>query len=151
MNLHNDLREFIELLNASAIDFLVVGGHAVAFHGFPRFTGDIDFLLRASKDNAVRLKAVLTSFGFDDSLDEYDMLRPGDILQLGKPPNRIDILTSISGVSFDDAWSNRDAGVLGDIAVSFIGREELIKNKRAAGRQKDLADLEELLARDSDD
>jgi len=151
VNLHNDLREFIELLNASAIDFLVVGGHAVAFHGFPRFTGDIDFLLRASKDNAVRLKAVLTSFGFDDSLDEYDMLRPGDILQLGKPPNRIDILTSISGVSFDDAWSNRDAGVLGDIAVSFIGREELIKNKRAAGRQKDLADLEELLARDSDD
>lgn len=145
--LQADLREFIVLLNSHDVDYIVVGGHAVAFHGHPRFTGDIDFLIRTTAENAARLLDVLSDFGFGDlSITADDLLAPGRILQLGQPPNRIDVLTSISGVDFDVAWGGRVQTQLDDQPVSMLSRENLLQNKRASGRQKDLADLEKLVA-----
>ena len=102
------LKEFIALLNSHSVEYLIVGGHAVAFHGHPRFTGDIDFFIRMTPSNAQRLLAVLNDFGFGSvGITVRDLLEPKRILQLGQPPNRIDILTSISGVDFDSAWASR--------------------------------------------
>jgi hypothetical protein len=145
--LQADLREFIVLLNSHNVEYVVVGGHAVAFHGHPRFTGDIDFLIRATPENVSRVLAVLDAFGFGNlRIVEQDLLERGRILQLGQPPNRIDVLTSISGVDFDSAWEQRVQTLMDDQPVALLGWNELIRNKRAAGRQKDLADLEKLLA-----
>jgi len=145
--LQADLREFIELLNSHCVEYLIVGGHAVAFHGHPRFTGDIDFFVRMTSLNAQRLLAVLNDFGFGGlGITERDLLEPKRILQLGQPPNRIDILTSISGVDFDSAWESRVKSSMDDQPVIMIGWNELLRNKKAAGRQKDLADVEKLLA-----
>jgi hypothetical protein len=145
--LQADLREFIALLNSHNVQYLVVGGHAVAFHGHPRFTGDIDFLIRMAPENAERVLAVLNAFGFGSvGIGKRDLLESGRIVQLGHPPNRIDILTSISGVDFDAAWDARVPTVLDDQPVNLIGWDALLQNKRVAGRQKDLADLEKLLA-----
>lgn len=145
--LQADLREFIELLSSHSVEYLIVGGHAVAFHGHPRFTGDIDFFVRMTPQNARRLLAVLHDFGFGSvGITEHDLLQPERIVQLGRPPNRIDILTSISGVDFESAWQARVESVMEDLRVVMIGWNELLRNKRAAGRQKDLADVEKLLA-----
>jgi hypothetical protein len=112
-----------------------------------RFTGDIDFLIRTTPSNALRVLDVLNAFGFGTlGIAERDLLEPGRIVQLGHPPNRIDILTSISGVDFDSAWEGRVQTVMDDQPVSLLGWDELLQNKQAAGRQKDLADLEKLLA-----
>jgi hypothetical protein len=141
--LTKDLREFVELLVSRRVEFLIVGGHAVAFHGFPRFTGDIDFFVRPSADNAARLLEVLAAFGFAGlGLEVGALLSPDQVIQLGRPPNRIDLLTSISGVDFEAAWSGRVPGELDGIAVDFIGYDELIANKAASGRAKDRLDLE---------
>ena len=145
--LQSDLSEFVGLLNSNRVEFLVVGGHAVAFHGHPRFTGDIDFLIAATPDNAERVLQVLTAFGFAAlNITVADLLTPATVVQLGYPPNRIDILTSISGVEFADAWPARVASQLGGEPVNFIGFDDLLRNKRASGRTKDLADVEQLLA-----
>ena len=145
--LQADLKEFIELLNSHGVEYLIVGGHAVAFHGHPRFTGDIDFFIRVTPANVQRLLAVLTDFGFGSlGITQSALLEPKRILQLGYPPNRIDILTSISGVDFDSAWESRIESVMDDQRVIMIGWNELLQNKKAAGRRKDLADVEKLLA-----
>ena len=145
--LQADLREFIMLLNSHNVEYVVVGGHAVAFHGYPRFTGDIDFLIRTTPDNVSRVLTVLNVFGFGNlGIVEQDLLERGRVLQLGHPPNRIDLLTSISGVDFDSAWEQRVQTLMDDQPVALLGWDELIRNKRVAGRQKDLADLEKLLA-----
>lgn len=145
--LQADLREFIALLNSNEVEYLVVGGYAVAFHGHPRFTGDIDFFIRATKDNARRVVDALTAFGFGElGISERDLIEPGRIVQLGQPPNRIDILTSISGVDFDEAWKARVQSAMDEQPVNLIGWDELVRNKRASGRKKDMADLEKLLA-----
>ena len=145
--LQSDLREFIALLNSHKVDFVVVGGHAVAFHGHPRFTGDIDFFVRATPANATRILDVLAAFGFGNlGITEKDLLEPGQVIQLGRPPNRIDILTSISGVDFETAWQSRVASQLDELPVSFLGLAELLRNKESSGRQKDLSDLEKLRA-----
>jgi len=145
--LQADLREFIGLLSSHKVDSLIVGGHAVAFHGHPRFTGDIDFLIRTTPSNARRVLDVLNAFGFGTlGITESDLLEPGRIVQLGHPPNRIDILTSISGVDFDAAWEGRVQTVMDDQPVNLLGWNELLQNKQASGRQKDLADIEKLLA-----
>lgn len=145
--LQADLKEFIELLNSHSVEYLIVGGHAVAFHGHPRFTGDIDFFIRATPSNVQRLLAVLNDFGFGSlGITDRDLLEPKRIVQLGRPPNRIDLLTSISGVDFDSAWESRIDSIMDDQRVIMIGWNELLRNKKAAGRQKDLADVEELLA-----
>ena len=147
MKLSKDLREFIELLNSRKVDYIIVGGHAVAFHGHPRFTGDIDFLLRPSHENAERLIGAVEAFGFSEmSLSLDDFTRPNTVVQLGYPPNRIDLLTSISGLDFDEAWSSRLGGELDGLPVFFLGWDALLKNKRASGRDKDLADVSKLSA-----
>jgi uncharacterized nucleotidyltransferase DUF6036 len=145
--LQTDLREFIELLNSHHVEYVVVGGHAVAFHGHPRFTGDMDFLIRPTPDNARRVLNVLDEFGFGGlGISEEDLIETGRVVQLGRPPNRIDILTSISGVDFNAAWRSRIEAMLDDQSVGLLGWEELLKNKRAAGRPKDLADVAKLIA-----
>lgn len=145
--LQSDLSEFIELLNSRRVEYLVVGGHAVAFHGHPRLTGDVDFFLRNTRQNGERVLAVLKEFGFGAlALSVDDLTVPNRIVQLGRPPNRIDLLTSISGVSFDDAWPTRVVGDLGGHAVNFIGRDALLKNKMASDRDKDRLDVKKLRA-----
>jgi predicted nucleotidyltransferase len=145
--LQSDLKEFIALLNSRKAEYIVVGGHAVAFHGYPRFTGDIDFFLRATSVNAERVLAVLKDFGFGDlQIGVSDLTTPNRVIQLGRPPNRIDLLTSISGVEFDDAWPSRVSTDLDGEQVSFLGLNELIQNKRASNREKDRADVSKLLA-----
>jgi hypothetical protein len=145
VKLQKDLREFVELLGSRRVEYLVVGAHAVAFHGHPRFTGDIDFLVRATPDNAARLIEVIDAFGFGGlGLSSKDFLTTGNVIQLGQPPNRIDILTSISGVDFDQAWAGRAHGDLDGLPVAFLGLDALITNKRASGRDKDLVDAKTL-------
>lgn len=147
--LQEDLREFIALLNSHEVDYLIVGGHAVAFHGYPRFTGDIDFWIRRTPENATRLMAVLRDFGFGDAgLDSTNLTQPQRVIQLGRPPNRIDLLTSVTGVEFDAAWDLRVESQLDGLPVRFIGRASLLQNKRAAGRAKDVDDIEKLAAGD---
>jgi hypothetical protein len=146
--LQKDLREFIELLNSHKVEYLIVGGHAVAFHGYPRFTGDIDIFVRPVPENAARVLAVLVDFGFGSTgLDVAALTSPGKVIQLGRPPNRIDLLTSISGVEFDQAWSDRVESQLDSLPVAFIGLESLLRNKRSTGRTKDKDDLEKLRSR----
>ncbi len=147
MKLQQDLREFIELLNSLKVEYIVVGGHAVAFHGHPRFTGDIDFLVRSTRENAERLLETLRAFGFGDlALSVDDFTRPNAVVQLGRPPNRIDLLTSISGVDFDEAWAGKLRGEIDGLPVVFLGLEALLKNKQASGRDKDLGDVKKLQA-----
>ncbi|MDC3954149.1 nucleotidyltransferase [Polyangium jinanense] len=147
MKLQQDLREFVGLLNSSGVEFIVVGGHAVAFHGHPRFTGDIDFFVRPTRANADRILGALATFGFGQlALSADDFMRPNAVVQLGRPPNRIDLLTSISGVDFDEAWDSRVSGSLDGLPVAFLGLEALLKNKRASGREKDVADVAKLMA-----
>jgi predicted nucleotidyltransferase len=145
--LQTDLREFIELLNSHRVDYLVVGGHAVAFHGHPRFTGDIDLFVRATSENAHRIMDVLQAFGFGGiGVVTEDFLAPDHVVQLGRPPARIDLLTSIAGVDFDAAWDSRVPAPLDGQPVNFLGWEDLIRNKKAADRDKDRADVKKLLA-----
>ena len=145
MNLPKDLREFLESLNSKKVEYVIVGGYAQAYHGRPRFTGDIDVLVRASRENGVRLKAALAQFGFGQlGLSEEDFLSEGHVIQLGVAPNRIDILTSITGCEFEEVWRTRIAAELAGVPVNMIAREEYIKNKRASGRTQDLADLDAL-------
>ena len=145
MRLQKDLREFIGLLNSHGAEYLIVGGYALAFHGVPRYTGDIDLFVRASPENAARVERALTAFGFSSlGLSANDFVRPSGVIQIGLPPNRIDLLTSITGVDFDEAWAGRAPGELDGIPVCFIGRADFVKNKRATGRAQDRADLERL-------
>jgi hypothetical protein len=145
MEVQKDFKEFLELLNEYNVEFLIVGGYALAFHGAPRFTGDIDIFVKPEKDNAVRILKALGAFGFG-SLDIAisDFLKLDNIIQLGVPPVRIDLITSISGVTWEEANNSKDSGKFGDVPVSFIGKQQFIINKRASGRKKDLADLESL-------
>jgi hypothetical protein len=141
MKLDKNLREFIELLNTHGVEFLVVGGHAVAFHGYPRLTGDIDVFVAVSEETSAKLMQVLQAFGFGDiGLKREDFLESDSVVQLGYPPNRIDIVTGIDAVTFAEAWSQRQAGELDGVHVQFIAKDLLIRNKRAVGRPKDLAD-----------
>jgi hypothetical protein len=139
--LSNDLQEFIRLLNAEAVEFLIVGAWALAFHGRPRYTGDVDVLLRRGSTNAARMMRVIEAFGFGKTgVVEEDFLRENYVIQLGVEPNRIDLLTGISGVEFEEAWQTRVAGELGGQTVWFLDRDLLIRNKLASGRDKDIAD-----------
>lgn len=145
MKLAKDFEEFIELLNKNEVEYLVVGGYAFAIHAFPRFTNDIDFFIHATKSNVNKIVSVLLEFGFDkDSFTSDDFLIKDRVIQLGEAPYRIDILTSIDGVNFDDAWQRKVVGKYGDQVLYFISKEDLIKNKKASGRKKDLDDLSEL-------
>jgi hypothetical protein len=145
METQPDFRELLALFNAHHVEYLVIGGYALAFHGAPRFTGDLDIFVKPDAVNAQRILTALEAFGFASvGLTPNDFERPDQVIQLGVPPVRIDLITSITGVSWDEAWAGRVAGRYGDMPVSFIGREQFITNKRATGRTKDVADLEVL-------
>ena len=145
MLLGKDLNDFVSLCLEHGVRFLVVGGYAVAAHGHPRLTKDLDVWVWVDSENAARLVQVLTEFGFGSlGLIPEDFSEEGQVVQLGYPPNRIDILTSIAGVDFESCWDRRADIVLDSLAVPFIGLEDLKKNKLAAGRAQDLADVEGL-------
>lgn len=149
MILDADLRALLALLTEHRVEYLVVGGHAVAFHGYPRFTEDLDLFLRAEPENASRVIAALEAFGFGSlGLSAADFVADDRVVQLGRAPNRVDLLTRLWGVDFEDAWSRRVAGELGDIAVWILSRADLIRNKRATGRPQDIADAAALEALD---
>ena len=143
--LNKDFKEFVELLNSAGVEYLIVGGYALAAHGHPRYTGDLDIWVRSSSPNVERLLEVLARFGFGGlGLSAEDFLKPDSIVQLGYPPVRIDLLTSIDGVEFEQCYRNR---VLIDVEgtnLPIIGIDEFRANKRAAGRAQDIADLESL-------
>ncbi len=145
METQPDFRELLALFNAHHVEYLIVGGYALAFHGAPRFTGDLDIFVKPEAANAQRILTALAAFGFASvGLTPSDFERPDQVVQLGVPPVRIDLITSITDVSWDEAWAGRIAGRYGDMPVYYLGREQFIANKRATGRTKDLADLEML-------
>ncbi len=145
MTLQKDLREFIESLNALDVRFLIVGAFAVAYHGYFRYTSVIDLFVDSSKENARRVWQAVQQFGFADlKLSLEDFSQEDQVIQFGVPPNRIDVMTFLSGVSFDEAWASREQGDLDGLSVPFISKEMLKRNKAACGRLQDLADLEYL-------
>lgn len=143
--LDQDFREFIELLGAEGVRYLVVGGYAVAFHGYPRYTKDLDIWIDSTNENAVRLISALEQFGFGSlGLKREDFLEEDTIIQLGYLPNRIDLISSLEGVNFDDCYRARVEVVMEDLKVNFIDLENLVTNKLASARPQDLADLDNL-------
>jgi hypothetical protein len=143
--LSKDLREFIQLLNKAKVEYLMVGAWSAAVHGYPRYTGDLDLFVRRSPENAGRLMTALTEFGFGSiGVTAEDFVKPDYVVQLGVEPNRIDLLTGISGVTFDEAWNTRAEVDLQGERVPVIGRDLLIRNKEASGRPKDLLDADAL-------
>ncbi len=145
MPLPEDWRAFIESLNSHAVEYLVVGAVALAHHGFPRYTGDLDVLIRNSPENAQRLESALAAFGLASlGLEAADFNESYRVIQIGVAPNRIDLLTSITGVAFEDAWADRIETLVDGVSVNFISRRALIRNKKLTGRAQDQADLEAL-------
>jgi hypothetical protein len=149
MELDKDFNEFVELFLEHNVRFLIVGGYALAAHGLPRATGDLDAWVWINPENAQNIMRALNAFGFQNlSLTESDFSKEDSIIQLGYPPFRIDILTSIDGVAFDQAWEKKMVVELNGMNVPFIGRDDLITNKKAAGRPQDIADVSRLTSED---
>lgn len=149
--MNDDFRDLLRALVDAGVSFLVVGAHALAAHGVPRVTGDLDVWVRATEDNAHRVWQALHAFGAplsDLQVREKDFSTPDIVAQFGLPPYRVDIMTSISGVDFDDAWRTRLEGHLFEVPIAFLGRDSFIRNKIASGRPKDLSDVRSLEGRD---
>ena len=143
--LPNDFKEFLRLLNAHGVDYLIVGGYAVALHGHPRSTVDLDIWVAVGEENAARVAGTLREFGFaPPELSPELFLAPDRIIRLGHPPMRIEILTGVDGVTFQDSWRERIQADLDGIPVNVISLARLRENKKASGRPKDLDDLENL-------
>jgi len=140
--MNRDFVEMLSALSAAGADYLIVGAYAMAAHGWPRATGDIDIWVRPTRDNAARVMLALETYGaplFDLTID--DLTRSDTVFQIGVPPGRVDILSGVSGIEFDEAWESRISLALDGIETQAIGFEALLKNKLAAGRAKDMADL----------
>lgn len=145
MVLNRDLREFVECLNSNGVEYLIVGALAVSWHGFSRYSADVDFFVRSTPENAARMLAALRQFGFGSlPLSVDDFSNPDRIIQLGHEPHRIDIMTSISGVEFAEAWEHRVEAQMDGLPVSVMGLPALLRNKSASGRPKDRIDVEAL-------
>ena len=145
MKLSRDFKEFVESLNANDVRYLVVGGYAVALHGYPRLTKDLDIWLWLDAENAFRIVQALADFGFSSlGLQVADFMVPDQIIQMGYPPNRIDLITTLPGVDFENCYETRVVIVIDQTPVDFIDLESLKRNKQASGRLQDLADLENL-------
>jgi hypothetical protein len=145
MLLNNDFKEFAQLLNAHGVEYLIVGGYALMAHGHPRTTGDIDFWVNPTFENSVRLLKVLNAFGMGSlGITQQDLSKPDVVIQMGYPPARIDLMTSIESVEFADAYANVLRVEIDHVPLAIISREHFLKNKRALGRHKDLADVEAL-------
>ena len=141
--MNRDFRDLFAALNTAGARYLLVGGYAVAFHAEPRFTRYLDVWIDPEPDNAARAFEALRAFGAPlQDIAPSDLVRPDMVLQIGVPPNRIDIVTGIDGVGFDEAWAGRARGDYGDEPIHVIGRDHLVRNKRACGRPQDLLDLE---------
>lgn len=140
-----DFKEFIKLLNKNKVKYLVVGGYALAFHGYPRYTKDIGIWVWADKKNAENILQTLQDFGFSSlDLKEEDFLSPGYVVQLGQPPSRIDLLTSVTGLEFEACYASKVHSNIEGSEIDFIDLENFKTNKKAVGRHQDLADLENL-------
>ena len=145
MVLDPDFKEFCQLLNANKVRYLVIGGYAVAFHGYPRYTKDIDIWLWIDQENASRVVQTLKDFGFESlGLQEEDFLEADTVIRLGYPPNQIDLIMGALGVDFEICYQSRIETEIDDLSIPFIDLESLKKNKRATGRLQDLADIENL-------
>ncbi|MBM3331565.1 hypothetical protein FJY68_06895 [candidate division WOR-3 bacterium] len=145
MDVQPDFRDLLELFNAHKVEYVVVGAYALAFHGAPRFTGDLDVLVRSGVRNGRRIVAALAEFGFASvGVTADDFKEAGKVVQLGVAPVRIDLVTSLTGVSWKEAAAGSRSGRYGDLRVRYLGKREFIRNKRAIGRTKDLADIEAL-------
>lgn len=143
--LNPDFREFIQSLNADNVRYLIVGGYAVALHGYPRYTKDLDIWIELSAENASNILKALEHFGFSSlGLVQTDFLVPDQIIQLGYPPSRIDIITTLPGVNFSECYPDRIMEIIEGVPINFIDLDNLKKNKKASGRYQDLADLENL-------
>ncbi len=144
MTLPDDFREFLRCLNAHSVRYLVTGGHAVSFHGYPRFTSDIDVVIVSDPENARAILDALEAFGFGGlGLKEEDFLRQVTVV-LGRAPHEIDVMTYLKGVDLGAAWAQRVSGVLDGVDVFFVSKEHLVANKKAVGRPEDMADVERL-------
>jgi len=142
VKIHPDYKDFISALNNNNVRYVIVGAYALAFHGHPRATGDIDIWIQPERENATALLAALRDYGFESlNLTEEDILS-GDVIQLGYAPVRIDLLTALSGLMNEEIMESREPGSFDDLPVSYLGREAFIKNKRSIGRHRDLADIE---------
>jgi predicted nucleotidyltransferase len=145
MEIQKDFKELLESFNANNVEYMIVGGYALAFHGAPRYTGDIDLFIKPDKENAQRVMDALDEFGFGSvGIELSDLEYENKVIQLGVPPVRIDIITSISGVTWKDASASKVKGEYGGVSVHFIGLNQFIENKKSIGRKKDMADLEAL-------
>ena len=144
--LNKNFQEFIELLEKHAVKYLVVGGYAVGLHGFPRYTGDLDVFIELSPANAAKILQVFADFGFADlGLKPEDFLEPDMVVEIGREPLKIQILTGIDGVTFDQCYAGRTLLSQGALKIPFIGLDQLLQNKAASPRGKDKIDLVELL------
>jgi hypothetical protein len=147
--LNPDFRDMLSALSAEGVEYLIVEGYALAAHGFPRATKDIDIWVRPNPENANRTARALRRFGAPAELiDEESLSRPGIILQIGVPPHRIDVMTQIDGIAFEDAWASRLVVPVDGLSLPVIGRGELIRNKRSTGRRQDLLDADRLEGRE---
>ncbi|MEI6086424.1 MAG: nucleotidyltransferase [Bacteroidota bacterium] len=145
MTLAQDFEDFVKLLNKHQVDYMVVGGYALAFHGKPRHTGDLDIWINNSEENAERLVLAIKEFGLASlGLTKSDFMQDGYVTQIGYPPLRIDILNTIDGVKFEDAYQNKLLVNIDGIQVNYIGLHDFIENKTASGRSQDIADLKEI-------
>lgn len=145
IELPRDFSEFLRLLNDREVRYLVIGGYAVGYHGYPRATNDLDVWIAIAPDNAARVVEALEDFGFGSAELTTDLfLKEDSIIRMGLPPMRIEILTTISGVSFETCYQDRVEGIFGGTEVTLISLDDLKRNKRASGRYKDLDDLEHL-------
>ena len=145
MNIHEDFEEFLRLLVEQQVEFVIVGGYAVAFHGYVRATQDIDLFFRDTEDNVYRILPALQDFGL--AVDEsalQDFRDPGSIIRMGVPPVKIEMINTISGISFEEVWKGRVPGRYGGVEVDYISLPDLLTNKSASARPKDLADVDDL-------
>lgn len=141
-----DFKEFVSLLIENEVEYLIVGGYAVGIYGHPRYTGDLDIWLNPTPENAIRIVNVVNFFGFSSfGLTSDDFIKEGNVIQLGYPPLRIDLLTQIDGVTFEECYQNSKKVEIEGIEFNFIGYQDLIKNKRETGRFKDLDDIEHMI------
>lgn len=140
-----DFREFVELLISHEAEYMIVGGYAVGVHGHPRYTGDLDIWLNPTRENAEKVLACVNEFGFASyRLTSKDFMKEGNIVQLGYPPLRIDLLTHIDGVTFNECYENKAQVEIEGLLVNFIGYKDLLKNKKESGRLRDLDDIDNL-------
>lgn len=140
-----DFKEFLQLLNSKKIEYLVIGGYAVGYHGYPRATGDMDIWIDINDQNATKMVDALKEFGFDPpELKKEIFLKEQKVIRMGVPPMRLEILTSIDGVNFKNCFNNRIVADFGDFKVNFISKDDLLINKRASGRPQDIVDFEKL-------